>query len=74
MSNHTNPPALVGIDACRSIVFPDPESAPGKRTFAEWMRRKYFPVYRIGKRVFLNPDEVRAALARRFKVEAVAAR
>lgn len=61
---------LVGVNKCREIVFPDPESSPGKRTFNEWMARGYFPVYRVGRRVFLDPVEVRAALDRRFKIAA----
>lgn len=61
---------LVGTDRCREILFPDAASAPGKRTFAEWMARGYFPVHRIGRRVFLDPEEVRAALDRRFRVNA----
>ncbi len=61
---------LLGVEACRAIVFPDAESGPGKRTFAEWMARGYFPKYAIGRRVFLDPAEVRRALERRFKIQA----
>jgi len=74
MSATQHQPALVGIEKCRETVFPDPESGPGKRTFAEWIARGYFPVHRIGRRVFLDPHEVRAALDRRFKINATAAR
>ncbi|MCP5532274.1 MAG: hypothetical protein H7A49_03500 [Akkermansiaceae bacterium] len=62
--------ALVGIDKCLEIVFPDPDSAPAKRTFHQWMANRYFPVHKIGRRVFLDPVEVRAALDRRFKINA----
>ena len=62
--------SLYGIEATRAIVFPDAESGPGKRTFAEWMARGYFPKYSIGRRVFLDPAEVRRALERRFKIQA----
>lgn len=61
---------LVGINRCREILFPDTASAPGKRTFAEWMARGYFPVVKVGRRVFLDPEEVRASLDRRFKINA----
>lgn len=61
---------LVGVESCRAIVFPDADSGPGKRTFAEWMARGYFPKYAIGRRVFLDPAEVRRALERRFKIQA----
>lgn len=63
---------LVGVEKCREIVFPDcKESGPGKRTFNEWMANRYFPVHKIGRRVFLDPVEVRSALDRRFKINAV---
>lgn len=70
MKAAANVPQLVGIETCRNLVFPDPETAPSKRTFEEWKNRGYFPQFKIGKRVFLDPDEVRAALDRRFKVNA----
>lgn len=61
---------LVGVNRCREILFPDPQSAPGKRTFDQWMANRYFPVHKIGRRVFLDPGEVRAALDRRFRINA----
>jgi len=64
---------LVGTDKCREILFPDKPSAPGKRTFLEWQARGYFPVVKIGRRVFLDPEQVRAALERRFKINATSA-
>ncbi|RYD24155.1 MAG: hypothetical protein EOP88_01265 [Verrucomicrobiaceae bacterium] len=67
---HNNLPenTLVGINRCREILFPDAASAPAIRTFNEWMARRYFPVHKIGRRVFLDPFEVRAALDRRFRI------
>jgi hypothetical protein len=38
------------------------------------MANRYFPTVRVGGRIFLNPEEVRNALERRFKVDAVEAR
>jgi hypothetical protein len=71
LSNQTqSTKQLVGVAKCREILFPDPGSAPGMRTWNEWMKRKYFPRVKIGKRVFLDPDEVRSALERRFKINA----
>lgn len=64
---------LVGVEKCLQIVFPDPESAPALRTFKGWMAARFFPVHKIGRRVFLDPEEVRAALSRRFKINAVEA-
>ncbi len=62
---------LVGVEACLKTVFPDEQSAPALRTFKGWMAARYFPVHKIGRRVFLDPAEVRAALSRRFKINAV---
>lgn len=66
-----NSPILVGVVPCLEIVFPDPKTRPGKRTFLEWKSRKYFPSVKIGKRVFLDPIEVRKALDKRFTIEAI---
>lgn len=68
MSNQQQASTLVGVGRCLEIVFPDPASAPGKRTFNQWMANRYFPVHKIGRRVFLDPVEVRSALDRRFKI------
>jgi hypothetical protein len=64
-------PTLVGIQTCLETVFPDPETRPGKRTFLEWKSRKYFPSLKIGKRVFLDPVQVRKALDKRFTIQAI---
>jgi hypothetical protein len=68
--NAPAPPQLLGVESCLKTVFPD-ESAPALRTFKSWMYARYFPVHKIGRRVFLDPEEVRAALSRRFKINAV---
>jgi hypothetical protein len=70
MSNHLHSPILVGLDAGRISIFGDGPDAPSKRSWAEWRARGYFPVVKVGKRVFVNPDEVRRALERRFKINA----
>lgn len=62
---------LLGIEPCLKIVFPDEATAPAVRTFKKWMAARYFPVHKIGHRVFLDPEEVRAALSRRFRINAV---
>jgi hypothetical protein len=64
-------PTLVGINTCLELVFPDEETRPGKRTFAEWKRRGYYPSVKIGKRVFLDPVQVRKALDKRFTIHAI---
>jgi hypothetical protein len=62
-------PALVGIETCLKTVFTDPATRPSKRTFLDWKAKKYFPSLKIGKRVFLDPMQVREALEKRFTIE-----
>lgn len=64
-------PILVGIKRAHEIVFPDEASRPCYRTFVEWKAKKYFPSVKVGKRVFLDPVQVRKALDKRFTIEAV---
>lgn len=58
---------LVGAEECIRIVFPT-QSRPHKRTFLEWKARRLIPFYKIGRRVFFDPEEVRAALERHFRI------
>lgn len=64
-------PQLVGVQTCLEIVFPDARTRPALRTFREWKQRKYFPSIKIGKRVFLCPEQVRKAIEKRFTIKAV---
>lgn len=64
------PSELVGTERCIELLFPDEASRPGKRTFLEWKARGYFRYRKIGRRIFFDPAEVAADLARRFRVEA----
>ncbi len=72
-ATNTKPePTLVGIKTCHGIVFPNHETeGPGLRTFLEWKARKYFPSVKIGKRVFLDPVQVRKALDKKFTIQAI---
>jgi hypothetical protein len=71
MSNHQpNSPTLVGLDAARIAIFGNGPDAPSKRSWASWRARGYFSVVKIGKRVFVDPDDARRALERRFKINA----
>jgi hypothetical protein len=70
MSNQPASPTLVGLEAGRIAIFGTGPEAPSKRSFAEWKARGYFGFVKVGKRVFINPDEVRRALERRFKISA----
>ena len=72
MSKESTSPAFVGLEECRTTVFGSGREAPSKRLFAEWKARGYFPYIKVGKRVFADPEEVRRALNRRFKVNEIA--
>jgi hypothetical protein len=71
MSSDPQSPAYVGLEECRKSVFGTGSEAPSKRTFLEWKARGYYPFIKVGKRVFANPEDVRRALERRFKVNAI---
>lgn len=70
MSNNTNTPALVGLEEGRIALFGTGPEAISKRCFAEWKSRGWYPHLKVGKRVFINVEEVRRALERRFKIQA----
>jgi hypothetical protein len=70
MSTQPDSPTLVGLDAGRIAIFGTGPDAPSKRSWAEWRARGYFPVVKVGKRVFVNAEECRRALERRFKINA----
>lgn len=53
------------------IVFPDPDSRPGKRTFLQWQYNGFFRFHKIGRRTFYNPEEVATDLSRRFRIDAI---
>jgi hypothetical protein len=59
---------LVGAQACLDLLFPDGASRPSLRTFRQWQANRYLPFHKIGRRTFFDPEQVRAALDRRFKI------
>jgi len=61
---------LIGAQSCIEFLFPDESSRPALRTFREWQAKRFFPVHKIGHRTFFDPEEVRAALDRRFRINA----
>lgn len=67
-------PALCGLEEGRVSLFGTGPEAISKRCFAEWKARGYYPYVKVGKRVFINVDDVRRALERRFKINAVEVR
>jgi len=62
------PKGLVGEERCRELVWPDEKSRPSRRWFLELKARGQLPYHRVGRRIFFDPDEVRKALDRQFKV------
>lgn len=67
----SNEPTLVGIKTCLAIVFPDEATRPSLRAFNDWKNLGYFPQLKVGKRVFLDPVQVRIALEKRFTINAI---
>ena len=53
------------------LVFPDPDTRPSIRAFNSWKQKGYFPSVKIGKRVFVDPVQVRIALDSRFTINAL---
>ena len=64
-------PILVGPQKCLEILFPDEDSRPGLRTFREWQALGYMPYLKVGRRTFFDPEQVYAALSRRFQIHAI---
>jgi hypothetical protein len=63
-------PILVGAEKCLEILFPDGKSRPSIRSFREWQARGYLPYLKVGRRTYFDPEQVRAALSRRFTIHA----
>lgn len=63
---------LVGAQACIEIIFPDEDSRPSLRTFRQWQANRWLPHHKIGRRIFFDPEDVRIALSKRFRVEPIA--
>jgi len=61
---------LVGAECCLEILFPDAGSRPGLRTFRKWQAEGFIPYHKIGRRTFFEPEQVRSALERRFRISA----
>ena len=69
-AERNNEPQLVGMQTGLELVFFDPDTRPSIRAFSEWKKRGYFPSLKIGKRVFVDPVQVRLALESRFTINA----
>jgi hypothetical protein len=66
---------FVSVPDCLAAVFPNhATTGPSIRTFRQWIANRWVPTVRVGGRVFLDPEQVKNALERRFRVEAVEAK
>ena len=65
-----NEPQLVGMKTGLELVFTDPQTRPSIRAFNSWKQKGYYPSVKIGKRVFVDPVQVRKALDARFTINA----
>lgn len=61
-------PILIGMKPCLEVVFPDPATRPSFRVFNDWKAKGFLPYYKIGRRVFMDPSQVRKALDKQFKI------
>lgn len=62
---------LVGMQTCLEQVFPDQETRPSFRTFNKWKAMGFLPYHKVGKRVFMDPVQVRAALDKQFQINPI---
>lgn len=69
-SNQNDTRPLLGAERTLEILFPDQATRPGLRTWMDWKAKGYVPFVKIGRRVFYDAQECRAALDRRFTVGA----
>jgi hypothetical protein len=59
---------LVGAETCLRLIFPDEATRPCLRFFRDLQAKRLVPFRQIGRRIFFDPREVRAALDRQFSV------
>jgi hypothetical protein len=62
---------LVDAATCINLVFSGSERKPSVRTFRLWQEKGMIPVVKIGHLTFFDPSEVRAALDKRCRINAV---
>lgn len=54
-----------------AVLWPYERERPSKRWFKELQLNGQIPYRRIGRMIFFDPAEVRRALDRKFRVEAI---
>ena len=69
-AEYNKEPQLVGLKTGLELVFPDAATRPSIRAFNGWKAKGYFPSIKIGRRVFVDPVQVRLALESRFTINA----
>jgi hypothetical protein len=63
-----DPPGFVDAHGLLKAVWPDENSRPSLRWLREMQARRALPFIRIGRRIYFEPERVRAAL-RKFEVK-----
>jgi len=62
------PPGLLDAPGLLKAVWPDEGSRPSLRWLREMQARRVLPFIRVGRRIYFEPERVRAAL-RKFEVK-----
>jgi hypothetical protein len=61
---------LTNAQGCLEKVFPDPRARPSLRWFKGLQAAGKIPFRKIGRKVWFDPEEVRRALDKQFRVQA----
>lgn len=61
---------LVDVQTCIGEVF-EGERKPSLRTFRKWQALGLIPFHKIGRLTYFDPSQVRAALDKRCRIEAI---
>ena len=62
--------ALVSARTAHRLIFPIEECRPSFRTFNEWRSKGFYSYLKVGKRVLIDVNQVKADLAAKFTVPA----
>jgi len=65
------PIGLVNAQGCLEKIFPDARSRPSLRWFKGLQAAGKVPYRKIGRRVWFDPEEVRRALDKKFRIQAI---
>jgi hypothetical protein len=70
-SKSAAPAGLVGAEECLKRIFPDESTRPSLRWFRSLQAKRLVPFRKISRLVFFDEDEVRNAIDRNFRVNAI---